>query len=324
MNTPTPELSVSGGWVPFHVVRGAPEFAVLWTWLGAERFRDPFFDQTVSSAFNHPLPLLLQRATSLEQLVELAERAPDRPPSAFIFHVSRCGSTLVAQMFARLERLFVLSEARPLTVALEDPRLSPGDRRRAFRALIRLYGCAANSAGYIVKLDARNLLTWHEIAEAYPGVPRLVLHRDPVEVLVSNLSNQQASLTPGQIEPAQLGPPPRALTGPEDYAAFVLSRFYAAAVEAAAAPCSLTLDYRALPRAVETLVVPHFGLRLGAAEVEAMTAATGIYSKDASRSAPFVADSAAKHAEADAATRALAAEWLAPHYGKLRALSAAV
>ncbi|HLP10111.1 MAG TPA: hypothetical protein VK178_18255 [Opitutaceae bacterium] len=323
MNTSAPALSAFAGWTPFHVVRSAPEFAVLWTWLGDERFQDPFFDQTVSSAFNHPLALLLQRATSLEQLVELAERAPDRPPTAFIFHVSRCGSTLVAQMLARIARLLVLSEARPLTAALEDPRLSASDRRRAFRALIRLYGRAADSAGYIVKLDARNLLTWREIAEEYPGVPRLVLHRDPVEVLVSNLSNQQASLTPGQIDPAQLGPAPRALTGSEDYAAFVLSRFYAAAVEAAASPGSLTLDYRALPLAVETLVVPHFGLRLSETDRAAMLSATAIYSKDASRCAPFAGDSAAKQAEADPATRALAAEWLAPHYEKLRALSAA-
>ncbi len=319
-----PPAPAFDGWVPFHVPRSSDQFCVLWSRLGTERFRDPFFEQTLTTAFLHPLHLLLQRVTSLEQLVEIAERAPERRPTGFIYHVSRCGSTLVAQMLARLDRAIVLSEARPLTSALEDHRLSAADRLRAFRALVRLYGRGTgDEMAYFIKLDARNLLDWPAITAAYPEVPRLILHRDPVEVLVSNLANQQAGLMPGQIDPAKLGPPPRALAGPEDYATFVLSRFYAGAVDAARAPGSLLLDYRALPAATTASVARHFGLSLSAADLAAMQAATGVYSKDASQRAAFAPDSAAKQAEADAATRALAAEWLAPHYQTLVALGAA-
>jgi hypothetical protein len=311
------------GWTPIHIPRRGPEFGVLWSWLGAQRFRDPFFDQTVTSAFHHPLHLLLQRSTTLEQLVEIAEASPALAPAGFIYHVSRCGSTLVAQMLARLDRAIVISEARPLSLALEDQRLSEPDRLRAFRALVRLYGRGTGGeSSYFLKLDSQNLLAWRAITAAFPSVPRLILHRDPVEVLVSNFTQLQGGLTPGQIDPTVLGPTPRPLADMEDYAAFVLSRFYAAAVEAAAAPGSLTLDYRALPGAVVSHVAPHFGLTLSVADLAAMRDATTVYSKDASRTAPFAADSAIKQAESDAHTRALAAEWLAPHYGKLRALSA--
>ncbi len=312
------------GWTPIHVPRHTPEFGVRWSWLGPQHFREPFFDQTVTSAFRHPLPLLLQRDTSLAQLVEIAEHSPALEPAGFIYHVSRCGSTLLAQMLARLDRALVISEARPLSLALEDRRLSESDRLRAFRALVCLYGRGTGGeSSYFLKLDSQNILFWHLITAAFPSVPRVILHRDPVEVLVSNYGRLQGGLMPGQIAPAILGPAPRPLADPEDYAAFVLSRFYAAAVEAAATPGSLTLDYRSLPAAVDTHVVPHFGLSLSAAERAAMAAATTVYSKDATRSAPFTADSAAKQAEADAIIRALADEWLAPHYGKLRALSAA-
>lgn len=263
---------------------------------------------------------MLQRCTTLEQLVEIAEASPALEPQGFIYHVSRCGSTLVAQMLARLERAIVISEARPLSRALEDPRLSASDRLRAFRALVRLYGRGTGAeSAYFLKLDSQNLLQWRAITAAFPHVPRLILHRDPVEVLVSNFGQIQGGLTPGQIDPALLGAPSRALTSPEDYSAFVLSRFYAAAIEAADAPGSLTLDYRVLPGAVASLIAPHFGVTLSAADLAALNTATAVYSKDASRTASFAGDSAAKQAEADASTRALAAEWLAPHFEKLRA-----
>lgn len=312
-------------WVPFHVPRTTSEFSVLWSWLGPERFPDPFFDQTVSSAFRRPVHLLLQRLTSLEQLVEIAERSPALAPSGFIYHVSRCGSTLVAQMLARLERNLVISEARPLSSALSDHRLSHGDRLRAFRALIRVYGRAGHGEStYFVKLDSHNLLDWPTITAAFPEVPRLILHRDPVEVLVSNFSHLQGGLTPGLIAPAALGEPPRPLADMEDYAAFVLSRLYAAAAEAATAPGSLTLDYHALSNAVASHVATHFGLSLSPDDLAAMHAATAVYAKDASRTAPFVADSATKQTNADPRTRALAAEWLASHHEKLLTLGAAV
>lgn len=322
MNSPAAAFA---GWTPIHIPRGTPDFGVLWSWLGEKRYGDPFLDQTLTAALQRPLSLLLQRFTSLAQLVEIAEASPALAPQGFIYHVSRCGSTLVAQMLARLARAIVISEARPFTLALEDRRLSAADRLRAFRALVRLFGRRSDGeSAYFIKFDSQNILQWRAITAAFPEVPRLILHRDPVEVLVSNFTQLQGGLAPGQIDPALLGEPSRPLASPEDYSAFVLSRFYAAAVEAAAAPGSLTLDYRSLPRAVTSHVAPHFGLTLSAADRAAMDAATAVYAKDASRTAPFASDSAAKQAEADAATRALAAEWLAPHYEKLRALSAAV
>jgi hypothetical protein len=321
----SPLAAAFAGWTPIHVLRRTPEFCLLWSWLGVERFRDPFFDQTITGALHRPLSLLLQRFATLEQLVEIAEAFPALEPTGFIYHVSRCGSTLVAQMLARLDHVIVLSEPRPLSSALEDQRLSEFDRRRAFRALVRLYGrTTGGESAYFIKFDSQNLLQWRAITAAYPEVPRLIIHRDPVEVLVSNLSQQATGLLPGEIASDRLGPPPRPLASPEDYSAFVLSRFYAAAIEAAAAPGSLTLDYRALPGAVASHIAPHFGLTLSAADLAAMNTATGVYSKDASRTAPFTADSASKQAESDARTRALATEWLAPHYEKLRARSATV
>jgi hypothetical protein len=309
------------GWTPIHVFRGTPQPEILWSRLGTARFDDSFFTQTVTGALNTPLPKLLQRTTSLDELVAASEREPAVEPRGFIFHVSRCGSTLVSQMFARLPRIITISEAYPLMDATDDPRLSPEDRRRAFRALIRLYGRKVNGTeiGSVFKLGLRENFHWRMITEIFPHVPRLVLHRDPVEVLVSNLASPCEAAFPGVISAELLGPSPRPITNNEDYAMFVFSRIYAAALDAARAPGSLTLDYTALPDAVEKRIAPHFGITLTDAERAAMRAASRINVKDASDAA-FTPDSAGKQASANAALREYCTAFIEPIHTQLRAL----
>lgn len=312
------------GWVPFHVTRSTPQPLVLWSWLGATRFTAPFFDQTLAGAFHSPLQLLLQRTTTVAQLVALAETLPPVEPRGLIFHVSRCGSTLVAQMLARLESATVIAEAQPFTRVLEDPRLTPETRAPALRALARVYAHHANAgpAALFLKFDSRNLLDWAAVRAAFPESPAIVVHRDPVEVLVSNLGSVPAAMLPGEIDPARLGPPPRPIETAEDYTAFVLSRIYSAAAATARAPRTIAVEHRELPGAVVSRVAPHFGMAPSAAEREAMSAASRLYSKDPARQAVFVPDSAAKQSEADARLRALAETWLAEPYRELRATSA--
>ena len=308
-------------WTPIHVTHSTPQPQYLWSRLGTQRFDDPFFTQTVGTALNSPLPKLLQRTTSLDELVAASERESCVEPRGFIFHVSRCGSTLVSQMFARLPRIITISEAHPLMDATDDPRLSPEDRRRAFRALIRLYSRKVNGSeiGSVFKLGLRESFHWQMIAETFPNTPRLVLHRDPVEVLVSNLMSPCEAAFPGVISAELLGPSPRPILNNEDYAMFVFSRIYASVLDAARAPGSLTLDYTALPDAVENRIAPHFGITLTDDERAAMRAASRINVKDATDKA-FTSDSADKQAGASTALREYCATFIEPICEQLRRL----
>ena len=53
----------------------------------------------------------------MSDLLDQAAAEPGIDPTGFIFHLARCGSTLVSQMLAALPEHIVLSEA-------------PADRRR--------------------------------------------------------------------------------------------------------------------------------------------------------------------------------------------------
>ncbi len=292
------------GWTPIHVHRRTAQPEFLWSRLGVTRFDDPFFTQTVTTALQSPLARLLQRTTSLDELVNAAEREPAVEPCGFIFHVSRCGSTLVSQMLARIPRLIVISEACPLMDAVDDPRLTPGDRACAFRALVRLYGRPSGvETASVFKFGLREIFAWRFIAEMFPHVPRLVLHRDPVEVLVSNLASPCEAVFPGAIPAESLGALPHPITGSEDYTKFVFSRIFAHAAAAASAPGSLTLNYTELPRAVEARIAPHFGIAPTDADRAAMRGAVRFNAKDATRSVEFAPDSETKQRAASAALR---------------------
>jgi len=68
---------------------------VEWLDVGTLRFTDPFFENTVRRAGRR------------------AGIAPGPGPAGLIFHVSRCGSTLISQMLSTAGQL-VLSEPPPV------------------------------------------------------------------------------------------------------------------------------------------------------------------------------------------------------------------
>ena len=95
-------------WAPAQI-RWTPSGPLVdWCHLGDLRFADPFFEQTIERAMAHPFNLLFRRATSLAAMGEPAQ--PELKPAGLIFHMSRCGSTLVSRMLAASPENMVLSE----------------------------------------------------------------------------------------------------------------------------------------------------------------------------------------------------------------------
>src|SRR6185437_13560164 len=101
--TPLPDVP----WVPAQVRWTAAGPVVDWCHLGDLRFIAPFFEQTIDDAMAHPFNLLFARSTPL---ADIAHHEPELRPAGLIFHMSRCGSTLVSRMLAALPRNVVLSE----------------------------------------------------------------------------------------------------------------------------------------------------------------------------------------------------------------------
>jgi hypothetical protein len=113
------------GWVPIRFCWHEGRPVLDWCRLDSRRFTEPFFDETVSACLRRPFNRLFRRLTPIDTLLEWQERSPGLPPSGFAFHMSRCGSTLVARMLAAVPRHVVLSEADPIDALLRAPLRTP-------------------------------------------------------------------------------------------------------------------------------------------------------------------------------------------------------
>ena len=107
------ELTDLVHWTPIRFDFSGPAPTVDWADLSAERFVEPFFDQTVARWASGPHARPLVR-TGLEALVALDDE-PSLEPAGMIFHLSRCGSTLVSRLLGTLPGVVVPPNRRRST-----------------------------------------------------------------------------------------------------------------------------------------------------------------------------------------------------------------
>ena len=310
------------GWVPvrWHWQAGQPQLA--WCDLGDLRLSAPFFAQTVQDAQDRSRTL---RRTSAETLARWSHDGPGAEPGGLIFHLSRCGSTLAAQALAASPENIVLSEPEVMDTVLRAGTIMPAvtDEQRAhwLRGLARAYGQRRfpEERRFFIKFDTWHILDFAVIRQAFPGVPWVFLYRDPVEVLVSQLTETSGRMLPGPLSAIWLQMPLlEALQTPqEDFCARALGRIVEAALEATARdPLGRLVNYSELPGALETVIAPWFGVDLSDADRDRMRQATRYHAKSPGR-VVFQADSARKQRDANAGLRELAQRWVGSGYARL-------
>ena len=305
------------GYVPIRVYGQAQPFAVDWCYLGNERFEESFFDQTIQRQLRLPFNQLFRPQTTLEDLRERQTDRPGVPPAGFIFHMSRCGSTLLAQMLAALPQHIVISEAGPIDTVLQthfrDPAVSDDQRVAWLRALIAALGQprAGAETKLFIKFDAWHTLFLPIIQQAFPEVRWVFLYRDPVEVLVSLSNERGGQALPGVLPPGLLGLTHEMLStlSLDEYAARALAGICGAAWANRNA-CGRFIAYDQLPEAGWTHIAQHFDLTLTAQEVVMMQGAAQWDAK--SPALEFTPDGVTKQHAATPALRQLAGQWLEP------------
>ena len=254
---------------------GAPE--IDWCLTAGERFNQPFFDDSVRDLVTRPFNRVFRRRTTIAAAEELVAEHPGLTPSGFIFHMSRCGSTLVSQMLAAREDSVVLAEPMAIDSMLRPPVPVPDERHAAWiRTLILAMGQPRfGERHYIIKFDCWHVFFLPLIARAFPNVPRLFLYREPRAVLASHLRQRGVQTVPGMLDPALFGIPmsEAATMPPAEYCARILGRILEAA------PLERLVHYRSLPGAVFDTIVPAFGMLLTPNDLAVMGTASGRYSK---------------------------------------------
>jgi hypothetical protein len=175
------------------------------------------------------------------------------------------------------------------------------------------------------RLDSRTRLfvkldSWHTLAlplfrRAFPSVPWVFLYRDPVEVLVSQLRERGMQMVPGMMPPALYGLTSDEGTSAAEYCTRVLEKVCRAVLDVHDNGGGLLVNYRDLPEAVWTTVLPHLGVACGDDEREIMAHAARV---DAKRPGlPFASDTEDKQREATGLVRTIAERHLGDVYRRL-------
>ena len=314
----------SADWLPANVLTLGGECYVDWAHFGGLTLEAPFFEDLIRRAMMRPFNRVVRIRMTLADFVSGAPRETEPAPDGIIFHMSRCGSTLVSRMLAALPRCGVLSEAQPL-----DAIVGLGRIGAALPAILHAQYLAAMAQAFArgYRRDARHFFikvdSWHAMAlalfrQAFPATPFVFLYRDPVEVLVSHIRQRGSQMVPELVSPALYGleSPPGDMY--EDYCARVLQRICGAVVADLDDVGIRLVNYRELPDAVWTAILPHFGVPASEEDISAMLEAARNDAKAPHR--PFCDDGAEKQRAATQAVRTAAARHLGEVYDRLESL----
>jgi hypothetical protein len=158
-------------------------------WLDLDRYHcyEGFFARSLAT-YAALLPAPPARfVTSLDALGALS---PDDslPPSGFIFHVGRCGSTLLAKVLARSRENMVFSEALAHNLVWKALPECPGSAVEFYRRLLLAMGRRRLSSyrSHFIKFTSYNIMEFALIRAAFPDTPALFLFRQPDAVLESS------------------------------------------------------------------------------------------------------------------------------------------
>jgi hypothetical protein len=311
------------GWLPTRSVFTPEGPAFDWLWFGSKPLNQPFFEDEVRRAGALPLNWLLRIRTGLPALIAGADSHHSLPLQGMVFHMSRCGSTLAAQMLGAVPGHAVSSEPEPLDAVLRWCAESGAGldlAKAAIRAMVAALGRVrvAGETRHFIKMEVWHTLFLPLLRQVFPDVNWIYLHRDPVEVLVSLRDMPSHHIIPSVIPPGYFGLNELPDLPPHEFASFVLAHLGSAVADQWQLGGGLVIDYPLIRIAMPGSVARHFGLSLSEAELAQMERAATRDAKDPGKA--FSDDTARKRAAAGPEILATADHWLMPVRDRLTTL----
>jgi len=301
--------------------RDSDLFVVLLT-LPRSYFREPFFIDSLARSFS-----ILEAEIKLPEEDELLARPVHYGETdkrvvyiqidefikrysgieidkklGFIFHMSRCGSTLATQMLASSDRFFVLSEPTIINAVL-DPALNitPEKRKLLLKATIHaLVICSPLTCEQVfIKFRSWNIFYLDFILKEFLYTKWLFIHRDGLEVMSSVFQKPPGWLRSRKIYGKYfcnlLGISEETLQkiSYDEYTARILGTFCQIA-KSTDSKLGLFLDYDDLKNKFMSVVNRVWGIESTDKEKQIMDDTSRLYSKDVNKMAEFKSDSEEK------------------------------
>lgn len=301
------------------VVEGRP--GLQWMDMSGVSLTEPFFQQTVERAKRDNRREVF---TEFDVLLQLEKQLDSVQPTGFIFHSSRCGSTLVANACRAVNNSIVLSEANAIDKLIARFITDAGDVKTSlYSVFLRgvVHALAQRRTGneehVFIKFACCSFAQIEPIKRIWPNVPWLFLYRDPVETIVSNLKDVPPWLLDNdrRVLASITGTSPDevAQMHTEELCARTIGSLFSTAHRLANSN-SMLLNYKQLSVPVISSVLRFFNVSPSTTELETIERESQTYSKAAYVKRTFEADTDAKQKLASDAVREAAAKWASEPY----------
>ncbi len=200
-------------WIPFRLDFQEKNLHCHWLYVSDKKFTEPFFHETERRCriFEENRKPFLAVST-LDGIIDFAENIPSVAPTAFIFHISRCGSTLLAQLLSLDEQNIVLAEPPIFDEVLREIRFKNPDILEekigeSLKAVVKFLGQkrTGDEQNFFIKLDSWHIFYYEKLRKLYPETPFIFSFRRPDEVIRSQVHQSGMHASPGVIQPEVFG-----------------------------------------------------------------------------------------------------------------------
>jgi hypothetical protein len=279
---------------------------------------EPFFQQTVERARRENRA---ERFTEFDVLLQLEKQLDSVEPTGFIFHSSRCGSTLVANACRAVSGSIVLPEANAIDKLIAR-FITDADnpvKESLYSVFLRgvVHALSQRRSGteqhLFIKFACCSFAQLERIQRIRPNVPWLFLYRDPVETIVSNMRDVPPWLSDNDRRVLSSIIGDASELSLEELCARTIGSLYSTAYKLANAN-SMLLNYKQLSVPVMASILNFFKVSLSSEELETIARTSKIYSKEASGTRTFVADEEAKQNFASNLIREMSERWAGEPY----------
>ena len=284
MNTPALK-----NWIPYKLVSDADSITCLWLNTFSFLYTKPFFKDTLIKINSARTNFRIRSASNLQMINTWAADLPAVEPKAIIFHISRCGSTLISQLLATLPRHIVLSEVPVFDEILRLRLNRSGFDQQAtgelFTSALRFYGqnkTGETQSEVFIKADCWHLFFYEQLRWLYPKTPFIIIYRSPDAVFRSHRKMPGLHTVPYLIEPALFGfeEGSGVFETLEIYLAAVIESYLKKSLDIVSADNNtLLLNYNEGPMPIINQIATFAGISLNARELDDMAERSRYHSK---------------------------------------------
>lgn len=189
-------------WIPVNLIEKDNEIYFEWIYLGDLKYADPFFDETIAKCKSHAYNSKPFKVVStVENLIEWSGELISVELKSLVFHVSRCGSTMLSQSLASSPENIMVSEAPIIDQILRSEFFSIDKKSLLIKSVIKLLGQERfqEQQHLIIKLDAWHIFKASYLRSIFPEIPFALLYRNPIEVLKSHQKMMGMHMVPNLL-----------------------------------------------------------------------------------------------------------------------------